>query len=206
MDILCRAFQLSGKPRVGFGGGYLYSRLSAVTGDALLPSWSASCCFFIPADSQWLTPTLLPTLPTSNDPSCLLLFLLFLCQLLNYTVERAQRGGEIIDCFAALCLLCSFSCSPPFCKAGCSEKSHSWQNSLDEGFPVDALLAFSSIRIDSMLQFILTVQRFASWKQVCSWGQYRRTVHERREKIQCLSMNWAETGTFPKVTNVITLN
>lgn len=146
------------------------------------------------------------TLAHFHHPSRLLLFLLFLCRLLDYTVERARRGGEIIDCFAALCLLCSFSCSPPFCKAGCSEKSHRWQNPLDEGFPVDALLAFSSIRIDSMLQFILTVQRFASWEQVCSSGQYRRTVHERREKIQCLSMNWAETGTFRKVTNVITLN
>lgn len=29
MDILCRAFQLSGKPRVGFSGGFWYSKLSA---------------------------------------------------------------------------------------------------------------------------------------------------------------------------------
>ncbi len=85
---------------------------------------------------------------------------------LNYTVERAWKEGEAIDCFCCTLFTLLVQLFSWFCKAGRGERSHRWQNSLDKGLFMDGLLAFSSIGIDYVLQFILTVQRFAVWQAV----------------------------------------
>lgn len=81
----------------------------------------------------------------------------------NYTVERAWKERETIDCFCCTLFTLLVQLFSWFCKAGWSEKSHHWQNSLDKGLFVYSLLAFSLIGIDSVLQFIFTIQRFALW-------------------------------------------
>lgn len=140
MDILCRAIQLNGKPE-----GLVIMLVTApvecnvlvsavmllgswpVTEDALLSGWWGSCCFLIPADSQWLTLTL-AHFARSHHPTCILLFPLFyVCNLI--TLLRGHEESErLLIVFAALCLLCLFSCSPDSAKLNRSEKSRHWQD------------------------------------------------------------------------------
>lgn len=113
----------------GYSGGYCSGKVSCagcqlsclwlwpVTEDVLPPGWSASCCSFIPADSQWLTLTpALAHFAHSRHPLCPLLFLLFYVCLLITLLRGPEKRERLLIVFAALCLLCSFSCSPDSAK------------------------------------------------------------------------------------------
>lgn len=105
-------------------------------------------------------------------------FLVFWWLLFNHNTERVgkevcvcerERRGVLLIVLLHFVSLAHSVVLPSFCGRAV-RTSRRWQSALNEGFLVIALLAFGSIRIDCVLQFVLTVQRFASLLSVCSRG------------------------------------
>lgn len=141
------------------------SWLWPVTEDALLPSWSASCCSFIPAGSQWLTLTNLPTLLTSITPHAFVFSFCFYVYLL-ITLLRDKEGVRLLIvlphfAYSAHSLLPSILQSCMAVVTRVTTDRTRWMNS-SLWMPRWLLVKLES----TLLQFILTCNKFAQLASV----------------------------------------